>query len=181
MTPEHEALVENNLRLVSYVIGKNFSGVLAYHEFDDLFQIGCIGLIKAAEAFDPEKGCTFATFAYTVIFNEIAMYLRRPQVALESRIAATAVRLDKPVSDKVDAPLSNLLPDPRSFENTSVNFDIIWDVLDTTDAVSRMIWIGYRLEGDTQNHLAKRFNLSQAQISRKIEAVERRMRARLKP
>jgi len=47
-----------------------------YAEEDDLFQVGCIGLLKALRGFDPGRGTAFATYAVPVIAGEIKMYLR---------------------------------------------------------------------------------------------------------
>lgn len=45
-------------------------------EYDDLFQIACVGLIKAARGFDPEYGVKFSTYAFPVIIGEIKQFLR---------------------------------------------------------------------------------------------------------
>ena len=45
-------------------------------EYDDLFQAGCIGIIKAAEAFDPCRGIKFSTYAVPVILGEIKRLFR---------------------------------------------------------------------------------------------------------
>ncbi|HHX75223.1 MAG TPA: sigma-70 family RNA polymerase sigma factor [Firmicutes bacterium] len=53
---------------------KRYSG--EYAEEDDLFQVGCIGLLKALRGYDPRRGTAFATYAVPVIAGEIKMYLR---------------------------------------------------------------------------------------------------------
>jgi len=45
-------------------------------EFDDLVQAGCVGLIKAADAFDPGRGLAFSTYAVPVILGEIKRLFR---------------------------------------------------------------------------------------------------------
>ena len=68
-----EKLIEGNLRLVLSVIqrfdkrGENP---------DDLFQVGCIGLIKAISNFDPDKQVRFSTYGVPMIIGEIRRYLR---------------------------------------------------------------------------------------------------------
>ncbi|NLZ38816.1 MAG: sigma-70 family RNA polymerase sigma factor [Firmicutes bacterium] len=47
-----------------------------YAEGDDLFQVACIGLLKALKNFDPGRGTSFTTYAVPVIAGEIKMYLR---------------------------------------------------------------------------------------------------------
>ena len=66
-------LIEHNLRLVAHIIRKYYS---ACKNQDDLISIGSIGLIKAIDSFDCEKGARFATYAAKCIQNEILMYFR---------------------------------------------------------------------------------------------------------
>ena len=68
-----EELIEGNLRLVLSVI-QRFSG--RGENPDDLFQVGCIGLIKAIANFDPEKQVKFSTYGVPMIAGEIRRYLR---------------------------------------------------------------------------------------------------------
>ncbi len=65
--------IEGNLRLVLSVI-KRFSG--SNENVDDLFQIGCIGLIKAIDNFDTTLNVKFSTYAVPMIIGEIRRFLR---------------------------------------------------------------------------------------------------------
>ena len=68
-----EKLIEGNLRLVLSVIQRfDKRGESA----DDLFQVGCIGLIKAISNFDPDKCVRFSTYGVPMIAGEIRRYLR---------------------------------------------------------------------------------------------------------
>lgn len=68
-----EQYIKGNLRLVLSVI-KRFSQ--SNENVDDLFQIGCIGLIKAIDNFKPEMGVKFSTYAVPMIIGEIRRFLR---------------------------------------------------------------------------------------------------------
>ncbi len=68
-----ERLVNGNLRLVLSVI-QRFSNRGEY--VDDLFQVGCIGLIKAIDNFDLGHNVKFSTYAVPMIIGEIKRYLR---------------------------------------------------------------------------------------------------------
>lgn len=68
-----EIYIKGNLRLVLSVI-KRFSG--NHENVDDLFQIGCIGLIKSIDNFDPTMNVKFSTYAVPMIIGEIRRYLR---------------------------------------------------------------------------------------------------------
>ncbi len=67
------ALVQGNLRLVLSVIQRfNNRG----EHVDDLFQVGCIGLMKAIDNFDLSQNVRFSTYAVPMIIGEIRRYLR---------------------------------------------------------------------------------------------------------
>ena len=68
-----EAYIKGNLRLVLSVI-QRFSG--SGENVDDLFQIGCIGLIKAIDNFDTSQNIKFSTYAVPMILGEVRRYLR---------------------------------------------------------------------------------------------------------
>ena len=68
-----EAYIEGNLRLVLSVI-KRFSS--SNENVDDLFQIGCVGLIKAIDNFDSSLNVKFSTYAVPMIIGEIRRFLR---------------------------------------------------------------------------------------------------------
>ena len=65
--------IKGNLRLVLSVI-RRFSS--SSENVDDLFQIGCIGLIKAIDNFDPTLNVKFSTYAVPMIIGEIRRFLR---------------------------------------------------------------------------------------------------------
>ena len=68
-----EKLIEGNLRLVLSVIQRfDKRG----ESPDDLFQVGCIGLIKAISNFDPDKCVRFSTYGVPMIAGEVRRYLR---------------------------------------------------------------------------------------------------------
>lgn len=68
-----EEYIKGNLRLVLSVI-KRFSA--SNENADDLFQIGCVGLMKAVDNFDPDREVKFSTYAVPMIVGEIRRYLR---------------------------------------------------------------------------------------------------------
>lgn len=68
-----DEFVEGNLRLVLSVI-QRFTG--RGEHVDDLFQVGCVGLIKAMENFDMTLGVQFSTYAVPMIVGELRRFLR---------------------------------------------------------------------------------------------------------
>ena len=85
-----EEIIEQNIGLVRSIV-KRFLG--RGHEAEDLFQIGCIGLIKAVNKFDRSYGVTFSTYAVPMIIGEIRRFLRDDGMIKVSRtVKETAVR-----------------------------------------------------------------------------------------
>lgn len=88
-----EELIAENTGLVHLAVRRfTFSGV----EYEDLYQIGCIGLIKAAKAFDYSRGVCFSTYAVPVILGEIKRFLRDDGPVKVSRgLKERAIKLNK--------------------------------------------------------------------------------------
>lgn len=98
--PDNEKLITDNLGLVHACAGKFVGRGI---EYDDLFQIGCIGLIKAAKGFDEERGLMFSTYAVPTIIGEIkrvfrdtgAIKVSRSLKELSFKVAKVKERLEK--------------------------------------------------------------------------------------
>lgn len=89
-TIAREELINGNLRLVLSVI-QRFTG--RGENLDDLFQVGCIGLIKAIDNFNTELLVKFSTYAVPMIIGEIRRYLRdNNSVRVSRSIKDTAYR-----------------------------------------------------------------------------------------
>ncbi|MTI93962.1 MAG: RNA polymerase sporulation sigma factor SigG [Firmicutes bacterium] len=68
-----QKIIQGNLRLVLSVL-KQFHN--RGENIDDLFQVGCVGLVKAVDNFDANVGVRFSTYAVPMILGEIRRYLR---------------------------------------------------------------------------------------------------------
>lgn len=73
-TEARDKLVSYNLPLVRAMAGRY---AFKAGDYDDLYQEGCLGLLKALEKYDPEKGAKFSTYAVPFILGEIRSYLRK--------------------------------------------------------------------------------------------------------
>ena len=111
-----EELIVGNLRLVLSIL-QRFSG--RRENADDLFQVGCIGLIKAVDHFNPDLDVKFSTYAVPMIIGEIRRYLRDNNAirisrstrdlayrALQAREELTRERACEPNVDDIAARLS---------------------------------------------------------------------------
>ncbi len=77
-----ETLIHGNLKLVLSIV-QRFSS--RCENMDDLFQVGCIGLVKSIDNFDLKHEVRFSTYAVPMIMGEIKRYLRDNQVIRVSR------------------------------------------------------------------------------------------------
>lgn len=77
-----DTLIEENLGLVHFIV-KRFLN--RGYEAEDLFQIGCIGLMKAVDQFDLQYGVKFSTYAVPLITGEIKRFLRDDGMVKVSR------------------------------------------------------------------------------------------------
>ena len=101
-----EQLIEGNLRLVLSVIQK-FVG--RGENPDDLFQVGCIGLLKAVKNFDETKMVRFSTYGVPMIAGEIRRYLRdNSSIRVSRSVRDTAYRVlqckEKMISEQQKEP-----------------------------------------------------------------------------
>lgn len=176
-----DTLIEKNIRLVPHVIKKRFRDTP--FTMGDLFSAGMVGLIKAVDSFDSEKGYKFSTYACTCIGNDIGILFRKKRV--------DEIHLEEVVSTDVDGNtqcLYDILPDMNDpLLKLQEDMDLscvraaIFSALDCLTSRQReVICMKYGLNGEepmSQLKISTELGLSQAQISR----VERRALSLLSP
>ena len=173
-------LIERNLRLVSHIVKKYYSKT---NDTDDLISIGTIGLIKAIDSFNADKGTRLATYASRCIENEILMYLRRNSRHKQE------VSLDEPLNvdwDGNELLLSDILGTDedviyRNIEN-EVERKLLMGAVNKLSDRERMIinlrfGLGTR-EGKemTQKEVATLLGISQSYISRLEKKIMRQLK-----
>ncbi len=95
-------MIEENIGLVHSCANK-FRGRGV--EYDDLFQAGCVGLIKAADGFEAERGFSFSTYAVPVILGEIKRIFRDGGSVKVSRSMKEKIRLALKEKEKLSEQL----------------------------------------------------------------------------
>ena len=174
-------LIEHNLRLVAHIIKKYYSNSV---QQDDLISIGTIGLIKAVNTFDPDKGTRLATYAARCIENEILMQFRA------QKKSAQYISVNEPIdTDSEGNPLT--LMDIISTED-----EIVEDIYKMTmlkklsKEIERIgdprekaiIMMRYGLDGTkpmTQLEVSKKLNISRSYVSRIEKKTLRDLRKRM--
>ena len=85
-------LIEHNLRLVAHIIKKYYSN---QNDQEDLISIGTIGLIKAVDTFNSDKGIRLSSYAARCIENEILMFFRSGKKSAQDISIDEAIDTDK--------------------------------------------------------------------------------------
>ena len=174
-------LICRNLRLVSHIIRKYYPTA---QNQDDLVSIGTVGLIKAVDTFDPDKGAHFATYASRCIQNEILMHFRA-QKKLSSEVS---------MQETIDTDREG---NPLTYMDIIAEEDTIADDLDVRiqcDKVRRLvaeildnrereiITMRYGLGGTApmaQRQCAEKLGISRSYVSRIEKAALEKLRNRL--
>jgi RNA polymerase sporulation-specific sigma factor len=162
-------LIERNLRLVAY-IARKYSA--KERDMDDLISIGTIGLIKAVDSFDENKGLRLASYASRCIENELLMHMRTTK-----KTARDVYLYDSIGSDKEGNEI-NLL-DIIEYEDEDVAerltteqyLKCLGDFMEKvlTSREREVICLRYGLDGkgeSAQREVAHRFHISRSYVSR---------------
>ncbi len=164
-----EVLINHNLRLVAHIV-KKYSNSL---EADDLISVGTIGLIKAVDSFNPEKGVLLSTYASRCIENEILMLIRANKKHKDTISLNTML---SPKADSDEMELGNLIPaedEEDVFEQVEMEcmMNSVLSVMDRclNDMEREVIKYRYGICGypeKTQKEVADIFGISRSYISR---------------
>ena len=161
-------LIEHNLRLVSHIIKKYYS---TYDEQEDLISIGTIGLIKAIDSFDVDKGIRLATYAARCVENEILMFYRNKKK--DGNIVSVSEPID---TDSEGNPLTlidiisvdDTICDDIDLKNKSRQlYSYVEAMQSQRDKQIIILRYGlYNQKEMTQNEIAKALGISRSYVSR---------------
>lgn len=167
--PAKHILIERNLRLVAHIVKKY---QYLDDDLDDLISIGTIGLIKAVDTFDADKGNRLATYAARCIDNELLMMLRA------KKKSSREVSLYEPIGTDKEGNEINLL-DVVEYNDTSIldkinlKQDIIRlyenlesDLAPREKTVLKMRYGLYNQKEYTQREIAEKLHISRSYVSR---------------
>ncbi len=174
-------LIEHNLRLVVHVVKKYYTTDC---EQDDLISIGTLGLIKAVNTFQPDKGVRLATYAARCIENEILMHFRSLKKSMHD------ISLDEPIeTDSEGNPLTLmdiLYTDDTVFEDINRKSDCLkvrQFVSELEDEREKTILtLRYGLNGNepmTQIEVGNLLGISRSYVSRIETKSLKRLKRRL--
>ena len=174
-----EILINRNMRLVAHVIKKYQS---PDYEMEDLLSVGTIGLIKAVNTFDPNKGSRLATYAAKCVENEILMLFRA------GKKFSREISIYDPIGTDKDGETVSLLDileaeGKEALEQVILKQDIRMlyeayeqNIKDTEKTVIRMRYGLFGSREHTQREIADEMGISRSYVSR----IEKRAIEKLK-
>lgn len=163
-----DKLIEHNLRLVAHIVKKYYTSNV---DQDDLVSIGTIGLIKAVDSFNCDKGIKLSSYAARCIENEILMFFRN------NKKSAQDISINEPIDTDKDGNALTLI-DVLASEDTMIdNIDTkikaekIKEYIDLylNDRERKIIKLRYGINGKfplTQREVATNMNISRSYVSR---------------
>lgn len=167
-TSARSKLIEHNLRLVAHIIKKYYSNL---NDQDDLISIGTIGLIKAIDSFNSDKGIRLSSYAARCIENEVLMFFR------SGKKSAQDVSLNEPIDTDKDGNALTLIDIMSTEDNIIDNLDckmkseqlkkFIRSALSPRERT--IIELRYGLNGQTpltQREVAAALDISRSYVSR---------------
>ena len=170
-------LIEHNMRLVAHVV-KKYQG--SDYDMEDLLSVGTIGLIKAVNTFNVDKGSRLATYAARCVENEILMLLRA------SRKYSKEVSLFEPIGVDKDGETVSLvdvieMDNKETLDTMILKQDVkeLYEAFEsclteTEKTVLGMRYGLYRGKEHTQREIAGKLGISRSYVSRiEKKAIEK--------
>ncbi len=161
-------LIKHNLRLVAHISKK-------YHlrgsEMDDLISIGTIGLIKAVNTFNPDKGVRLSSYSARCIENEILMHFRNINKS------ALDISIDEPIETDKNGNILTLMDTIACDESIADKIDVKMDIQKLKKNILKLlgprertiICLRYGLGGGKclpQREVAEKLKISRSYVSR---------------
>lgn len=164
-----DTLVVHNLRLVAHIVKKYYN---SNQDVDDMISIGTVGLIKAIDTFNPDKGIRLATYASRCIDNELLMMFRSgkkqsKEVYIYEPIGSDKEGHDISLSDILESVDIDVVEELQMESNIQQLYELLNEVL--TDREKLIIVMRYGLHGEdgvTQKVIAKKIGISRSYVSR---------------
>lgn len=177
-----EEFIEVNTKLVWHVLklleDVERSASRINCDVDDLFQIGCIGLIKAYNTFNSNLGFRWTTYASRCIKNEILIALRRkgnrPIMYNLSDIVQESEREDRSIC--LGDMLGFIDPNMYRFEDDEFHYHVFKELESKLTPTEYEVYKVLRLDLSlTQKEIAKLIGISQSYVSRVILQIQKKL------
>lgn len=135
-------------------------------EFDDLFQIACVGFIKAYKAYDSNNNVLFLTFLAKVVNNDLYMLCRKQKKHMKNTSMETETKVD-PNGNILT--IEDFISDNTNYEDIAINNIIAKNITGKIDSLpnkQKLVIKGLYFQGKTEKQLINIVHSTQGNISR---------------
>lgn len=162
-------LIESNLRLVAHIV-KKYNNLEC--DTEDLISIGTIGLMKAIDTYDMEKGRKLATYASRCVENELLMFFRQKrkrnkEISLYDPIGVDKEGNEISLLDIIESDEKDMIDEMDLVDNTKILYALVGEVL--TPREKQVICQRYGIGGTTeitQRQIGEQMGISRSYVSR---------------
>lgn len=173
LTDAQRTLVEDNLGLVGYVVNTRLC--VDVESIEDMFQVGVLGLMIAAQKYDSSRGVMFSTFATHCVMNQIRKarrydknYRQRNESPEHPQDTASP---DEEIAINAMAWKMERLDRNLRFEDAvedAVMADQIKRLLESQPGQAAQMTYAYLIQGMTQQEIARKWWITQSSVSRSV-------------
>lgn len=162
---KRDELIVNNLKLVNHVIWKKYP---MYGKDDDMFQVCCIGLIKAADSFEESHGC-FSNWAIHCIDNTIKMELRNRSTR-DGHLTKVSIEetFYEKAGEETDLTILDTLIGDRDVSFCDINA-FISSLTDRQIEIVRLLQDGFK-----QVEIAEKLGVHKYTICKEVKAIRKK-------
>lgn len=162
---KRDELIINNLKLVNHVIWKKYP---MHGKDDDMFQVGCIGLIKAADTYQ-EKNGSFSNWAIACIDNAIKMELRN-QLTRDGHLTKVSIEeaFYEKAGEETDLTILDTLIGDRDVSFCDINA-FISSLTDRQVEIVRLLQNGFK-----QVEIAQRLGVHKYTICKEVKEIRKK-------
>ena len=181
--------ITEHLRLANYIVTQlyRYDFLKERYEFEDLLQLGYLGLVRAAKTFNEDKKIKFSTWAYPKIKYAILQYANRDRnfnskQGEPHKYKIYSLNYEFDGNDGKPEKFEDILITDNFFEDDEINKIFVQDLLNRLDKKELEIVRLYYFEDMNQREIAEIYNTSQVQISRTLrEAINKFKKATKNP
>jgi len=168
----HEILIKKNLILCYHTLRKIRMFKYEIFDYDDLFSITLLGMLKAIEQFDPSRNIKFSTFASFKMHNAVLDLMR----TYERKNSKNNLHIDGSLGyDSPNSSFYELLNDKdNTIDNLVVTKTVIRDIFNKLSERKKLI-LSEKMKGRTLKQIAEKVGISEIAISYNIRVIRQKM------
>lgn len=157
--------ITEHMGLAYHMTWKVYPRVKNKYEFEDLFQIACVGLIKAGKGFDEARGIKFTTYAVPKIKGEIIRFITDDKKFNISRSVPHNFMLCSYEAERENGSLESRIG-TESFEDDFINIETLNEAIQRLSNGEKKILKLHIIEDLTQKQVGEMCGIAQNQVSR---------------